>query len=264
MKVSACTHRSILVPCSLQNFNYQVDPYIGCGHYCYYCYALNHAETDWSKEIRIHSGITGQLEEELETILPQNIYLSYYTDPYQPCEAEYRQTRRVLKLFLQKGFSARILTKSDLVVRDVDLLAEMADAAVSVSVAFNDNRIRQQFEGHTIDTGTRIEALRKLRAAGIETNALICPVIPYITHVTPLIDMLAPHTDTIWIYGLSIQSRSDQNWQNLVGILDQHFLDLKEKVEQVVFSNDHPYWTQIRQDLEQLQKDRPLKLIIHL
>jgi DNA repair photolyase len=161
MRVSTCAHRPILVPCNLQNFDYQIDPYIGCGHYCCYCYALNQAETDWDKEILIHSDISGQLNEALATIPPQRIYLSYYTDPYQPCEAEHRQTRKVLTLFLERGFSASILTTSDMVVADMDLLREMPDASVSVSVAFNENRVRQQFEAHTIDTETRIEALRK-------------------------------------------------------------------------------------------------------
>ena len=101
---------------------------------------------------------------------------------------------RSLELFFEKGFSVSILTKSDLVVRDMDILQEMDQASVSVSVAFNDNQVRQQFEANTIDTEARIGALHKLREAGIKTSALICPVIPYITDVTPLINMLAPHT----------------------------------------------------------------------
>ena len=264
MRVSPCARRPVLVPCNLPNLDYQVDPYVGCGHYCYYCYALNQAEADWAKEIQMHSDIAGQLSEALETIPPQKIYLGYYTDPYQPCETEHRQTREALELISEKGFSASILTKSDRVTRDMDLLHRMKDASVSVSVAFNDNRVRRLFEAHTIDTEDRIEALRKLRASGIKTNALICPVVPYITDVPPLIDMLVPHTDTIWIYGLSMQARSDQNWQNLAGILDQHFIDLKDKIEEVVFSNEHSYWTQLRQKLAKLQKDQQLNLNIHL
>jgi DNA repair photolyase len=157
-----------------------------------------------------------------------------------------------------------MLTKSDLVVRDMDVLQEMDRASVSISVAFNDNRIRQQFETHTIDTEARIGALRKLREAGIRTSALICPVIPYITDVTPLIDMLVPYTDIIWIYGLSIKERSDQNWQNVQGILDRHFPNLIQQIETVIFSKDHSYWTQLRQKLLELQKDRQLSLNIHL
>ncbi len=264
MKVSTCSHRPLLVPCDLTNFDYQVDPYVGCGHYCYYCYALNQAETDWTKEIRIHDDIAGQLRGELKPISPQTIYMGYYTDPYQPCEAEYRQTRKVLELLLEKGFSVSILTKSDLVVRDMDVLQEMDDAAVSVSVAFNDNGIRQQFEANTINTEDRIKALGKLREAGVRTSALICPVIPYITDVTPLIDALASNTDEIWIYGLSIQERSDRNWQNVQGILNNYFPKLKEQIEAVIFSKDHSFWTQLRQNLTVMQKDRHLNLNIHV
>jgi len=264
MKVSTCSYRPILSPCGLKNLDYQVDTYVGCEHYCYYCYALNQAETDWTKEILINKDITGQLSGELEKISPQTIYMGYKTDPYQPCEAKYRQTRKALELFLEKGFSASILTKSDLIIRDMDVLQEMVSTSVSVSVAFNDNRIRQQFESNTIDTEARITALRKLRKADIKTSALICPVIPYITDVKPLIDMLAPHTDVIWIYGLSIQERSDQNWQNVQSILNRYFPNLKEQIEAVIFSKDHPYWIQLRQDLLEIQNDRQLNLSIHL
>jgi len=190
--------------------------------------------------------------------------MGYYSDPYQPCETEQCQTRKVLKLFLENGFSASILTKSDLVVRDMDLLKEMDHASVSVSVAFNDNHIRQAFEAKTIDTEDRIAALSRLREAGIKTSALICPVIPFITDVVPLIDMLEPHTDVIWIYGLSINERSDKNWQNIQDILNSHFPKLKEQIKSAVFSANHSYWIQLRQELEKLQNDRQLNLNIHL
>lgn len=264
MQVSTCSSRPILESCSLQTIDYQVDPYIGCEHYCYYCYILDQVETDWSKEILIHKDIAVQLSEELEKIPPQTIYMGHKTDPYQPCEDEYRQTRKVLELFLEKGFSASILTKSDLIIRDADVLREMDSAAVNVSVAFNDNNTRQQFEANTIETEARITALRKLKEAGITTGALICPVIPYITEVKPLIDMLAPCTDVIWIYGLSIRERTERNWQNVVSILDNHFPKLKEQIETVIFSRNHPYWIQLRQDLTELKKDRQLNLNIHL
>ncbi len=264
MKISTCSYRPILAPCGLENLDYQVDPYVGCEHYCYYCYALDRTETDWTREILIHEDITGQLDREISKIPPQTIYMGYKTDPYQPCEAEYRQTRKVLELFLKKGFSASILTKSDLIVRDTDILQEMDNASVSVSVAFNDNRTRELFEDNTMDTEARIAGLSKIREAGIRTSALLCPVIPYITDVVPLIDMLAPITDVIWIYGLSIKERSDRNWQNTQDILNRNFPDLKEQIETVIFSKDHSYWSQLRQELTELQKDRNLNLNIHL
>ena len=264
MKVSVCSKRPVLLPCGLEDFEYQVDTYVGCGHYCYYCYVLPQAETDWSREILIHEDIVDQLSQELDGIAPQKIYIGYHTDPYQPVEKEYRQTRKVLELFLKKGFSASILTKSDLVASDIDILQEMKDAAVSVSVAFTDNHTRNLFEANTIATGQRIEALRQLKEAGIKTGALLCPVIPYITDAVKLIDMLEPYADLIWIYGLSIINPSDQSWLNVQKILKSQYPDLVEKVESAVFSKSHDYWTQLRGELVALKDQRKLNLKIHL
>ena len=84
VKLSTCSNRPILAPCGLKDLKYQVDPYIGCEHYCYYCYALAQAETDWSQEILIHKDIVHHLSAELDKIPAQKIYMGYHTDPYQP------------------------------------------------------------------------------------------------------------------------------------------------------------------------------------
>jgi len=264
MNIKPCDNRSVLNPCTLEGRNYQVDPYIGCEHYCYYCYALNQAETDWSKEVLIHKDIISRLESELSEIEPQTIYMGWETDPYQPCEAEYRQTRQVLELLLKKGFSASILTKSDLVLRDMDLLQKMNEAGVSASVAFNDNRTRRLFEVNTMDNGKRIGALRQLKEAGIRSGALLCPVIPHITDAIQLIDMLEPITDVIWIYGLGMNDRSGRNWINMQKILSREFPDLLEQIEPAIFSKEHIYWAQLRDDLVTLKNDRQLNLNIRL
>lgn len=264
MKITHCSKRPILSQCQLKNFEYQIDTYIGCGHYCYYCYVLPQAETDWSQEIRIHNDIVGQLSKELEKIPPQTIYFGYHTDPYQPCEEEHLQTKKVLELLVKNGFSASILTKSDLVVRDLEIFQEMDNAAISVSVAFNDNQTRRLFEANTVDTERRIEALRKLKEAGVKTGALLCPVIPYVTDAISLIDKLEPYADVIWVYGLTINDRSDQNWLNISNIFrDQHH-DLLQKIDPVLFSKDHSYWKELRDSLTMLKNNRQLNMNIHL
>ena len=120
------------------------------------------------------------------------------------------------------------------------------------------------FEANTIDTEARIEALCKLREAGIKTNALICPVIPHITDVIKLVDMLAPYTDVIWIFRLNVEDHSGKIWNNILNILNNHFPNMKEEIETITFSKDHLYWTQLKQDLFELQKIRNLNLSIHL
>lgn len=264
MNIKICKNHSILNPCRLERINYQVDPYIGCQHYCYYCYALDQAQTDWRKEIRIYEDIAGQLEAELAEIPPQTIYMGWQTDAYQPVESEYRQTRQVIELLLKNGFSASILTKSDLVLRDMDLLQDMGNASVSFSLAFNDNPTRRLFEANTMTIERRIEALRQLKESGLRTGALLCPVIPYITDAVRLIDLLASCTDVIWIYGLNVNDRSGKTWLNMKKILNHEFPDLLGRIEAAVFSKEHPYWIQLRDSLNRIKHERQLNLNIHL
>ena len=110
----------MIEPCALQSlgFNYQIDPYVGCEHNCHYCYAQNQPDLDWENEIGICSDIK-KLAEELALLTPQKIYMGMKTDPYQPLEKEYNQTRAALELLKERGFSVCILTKSNLVIRDL-------------------------------------------------------------------------------------------------------------------------------------------------
>jgi len=76
--------------------------------------------------------------------------------------------------------------------------------------------------------------------------------------------MLNSHVDKIWIYTLSILNRFDHNWQNVEKILENHFSDFKEQIEAAVFSKDHSFWENLRQELLQMQKDYQLNLSIHV
>ncbi|MCP4590562.1 MAG: radical SAM protein [bacterium] len=264
MKISRCSTRPVLVPCGLENFEFQIDPYVGCEHLCHYCYVLDQAETDWSEEVLVHADIAGQLVVELEGIPAQTIYMGYHSDPYQPCESEQRQTRRVLELLLERGFSASILTKSDLVLRDMDILKQMPDANVSVSVAFSDDRIRQLFEAGTIETERRIDGLRQVRDAGIRTSAMLCPIIPHLTDPMPLLGALAPVAGRIRVYRLSVLMPTQRCWTNVQEILARHFVDLREDVESTVLDQEHPFWTKLRGDLQAAKEEMGLDLRIHV
>ena len=264
MRITTCTDRPILVPCGLDSFDHQIDPYVGCAHDCRYCYVLDQAETDWTEEIRIHRDLAGRLRAELEGIAPQTIYMGYHSDPYQPCEAERRQTRTVLEILLERGFSASILTKSDLVLRDVDIFREMAGASVGVSVAFGDDAVRRLFEGGTIETRRRIDALAELKSAGIGTSAMICPVIPLVTDVMPLLDAVAPHAGVIRVYGLSVRDPGQRCWRDVREILRRHFPEIREDVEAAVLAADHPGWSRLRRELFEVKERRSLDLRVHL
>ncbi len=264
MNVRLVSRRPVVQPCSLEGHAYQIDPYGGCEHLCSYCYALNRAETDWSREILTYQDILAQLGRELAGLEPQSIYVGWSSDPYQPAERAQRQTRRVLKMLASKGHSVCMLTKSGLVTRDVDLLATMPGSSAGVSLAFQDEQVRQLFEANAPPNEQRIAALRMLKKAGIRTYALICPVMPFITDVKRLVEMVAAWADTIWVYALSMATEDERNWRNVQGILDRHFSEMAELYRQIAFSAGHPYWADLRHDLEGFQAESGLDLRIKL
>ena len=125
MKVVQLTPSRVLEPSTLDFFGYEIGPYVGCEHRCLYCYTQNEPEIDWDHEVGVLPEIGPKLAKELDEIEPQVIFIGRDTDPYQPIEAEYRHTRTALEEMLKRGFSASILTKSDLVIRDLELLKKV-------------------------------------------------------------------------------------------------------------------------------------------
>jgi DNA repair photolyase len=216
------------------------------------------------QQILIYQDIADRLDQELAGLEPQPIYLGWNTDPYQPAEATHRQTWQALGLFAERGFSVCVLTKSDLVTRDLDRFLRMAGSSVGFSVAFQDEDVRRLFEANAPPNERRVRALKELKEAGIETYTLITPVMPFISDVESLIEMVAPYADTIWIYGLSMNAKEDRNWHNIQGILDCHFPEMTEQYRQIAFSADHPYWAEVRRTLERIQRERLLDLRIML
>jgi DNA repair photolyase len=260
MKVTKAVRQPILQPCSLEGHTYQIDPYMGCAHHCHYCYALNEAETDWTQEIRVYSDLAGQLQQELAALEPQDIYMGWATDPYQPVEEDHRQTRQALELLHDGGFPVCILTKSSLVTRDIDLLVRMPGSSAGFSLAFQDEEMRQLFELSTPPNAERVAALRALKEAGVRTYVLLCPVMPFLSDVDALIDRVAPYADTIWVYAVSMESEDNRNWRNVQRILDQHFPHLTESYREMAFSAEHSFWAELRHHLEKRQREEGLDL----
>lgn len=258
MKLIKTNKRNIIQPCGLDDFNYQIDPYLGCEHGCHYCYTQN--SFDWSDEIQTYENLKEKLTAELASFKPQKIYLGMNTDPYQPAEEEFRRTRKVLEVLHEHDFSVSILTKSNLVMRDVDILKDIPGASVGVSIAFQNDLEKKLFETNTVPNSDRISALKDLKREGIKTYALICPVMPYITDVHVLINQVRPYVDSIWIYPLKIDSVEDENWKSTRPILEQHFPDILEKFEEVVFSIDHVYWDELRRHLKDVNNDVVIRI----
>lgn len=171
-------------------FVYGVNPYRGCTHACAYCYARPYHEywglgagTDFDRKITVKINAASVLREELarEKHHGQMIVFSGATDAYQGIESRYRLTRACLEVCRDLGASVSIVTKSALVVRDIDVLVDIAahgDAEVFLSIPFPDDARARAMEPFATRPGRRFDAIRALSEAGIPTGVSLSPVIP--------------------------------------------------------------------------------------
>jgi DNA repair photolyase len=174
-------------------FNQSINAYRGCEHGCIYCFARpTHAYHDLSPgldfETRLFAKPDAALLLRAELMKPNYVVspiaLGTNTDPYQPIEREWRITRQIVELLAECRHPMMITTKSDRVVRDIDLLARMARdglVAVGISVTTLNPRILRTLEPRAPHPEKRIAAIAQLSAAGVPTHACISPIIPAIT-----------------------------------------------------------------------------------
>ena len=181
-------------------FDASVNPYRGCEHGCIYCFARpNHeylgfsAGLDFETRIMVKDDAPELLEKELSSRpwRPQVVALSGVTDPYQPIERRLGLTRRCLEVLAEFRNPTVIITKSDLVVRDADVLGPMAEwdgCAVFVSVTTLDSTLGRRLEPRAAQPGRRLRAIEQLSDSGIPTGVLAAPIIPGLTdHELPAI-----------------------------------------------------------------------------
>ncbi|MCA1658147.1 MAG: PA0069 family radical SAM protein, partial [Verrucomicrobiaceae bacterium] len=181
-------------------FETSINPYRGCEHGCIYCFARPTHEylgfsagLDFESRIMVKENAPVLLEAELSSPKwkPQVLMMSGITDCYQPVERRLRLTRRCLEVLAKFRNPVGILTKNRLVTRDIDILSELARHAavtVNLSVTTLDPDLQRILEPRTSPPAARLEAVSKLRGAGIPVGVMVAPVIPGITdHEIPAI-----------------------------------------------------------------------------
>jgi len=171
-------------------FRWSVNPYRGCQHGCAYCYARRTHEylglgagTDFETKITVKVNAPELLEQTLAAPRwpRETIAFSGVTDCYQPLEAVYQLTRRCLEACVRRANPVGVVTKSYLVVRDTDVLAELhrrAGAHVAFSIPFADPTVARRLEPHAPPPERQFEALRRLAEAGVPVGLILAPIIP--------------------------------------------------------------------------------------
>lgn len=169
--------RRALSPSGLPGIDYALNPYGGCEHGCVYCYApeLTHSEWDTWRVVKVKTNVASRLVKELPNVRGV-IGIGTTTDPYQNAESRFMLTRTCLGKLKERNMRIHIHTKSDLILRDVDLLKKM-EGDIGITITSLDDRISKRIEPGAPMPGTRLNVLRELTSEGLDTYALVGPVL---------------------------------------------------------------------------------------
>lgn len=181
--VSLKNCRTALNRSGIPGMDYCLNPYTGCAHACLYCYAacmkrLAGPDRRWGTFVEVKANFAARLAAELRRRRRGRVMLASVTDAYQPAEERFALTRTCLEILAESPLEVAVLTKSDLVVRDVDLLSRLPRASVGFSLTVADDALARLLEPGAPPTSARLAALASLSRAGVQTWAFIAPVIP--------------------------------------------------------------------------------------
>ncbi|MCS7138541.1 MAG: radical SAM protein [Crenarchaeota archaeon] len=155
---------------------YSFSPYTGCGHKCTYCYITSYIPRAFQPRVK---GFTiTQLERELKSLdKSKPISIANSSDPYTPGEVQNLLMREVLPVFIRNGFRLLIVTKSDIVVRDIDILSK-GKVCVSITITTLEEKTAKRLEPNAPSPLRRLKALKSLSNAGIPTLVRLDPIVP--------------------------------------------------------------------------------------
>lgn len=212
-------------------YSYDLNIYRGCSHQCQYCYALySHkymeADNEFFNKVFIKTNIVENLDRELSSKRwkPNIINLGGVCDSYQPIEIKYELMRGVLKTLIKYKNPFTISTKSDLILRDLDLLEQLADLTytnVALTITTLDEKIRKKIEPFSVDSDRRFKVLEKLKDTKISTGLHIMPTLPFITATKDNLDRLLARAkeckvDYVLVSGLNLRGPTRPHFLNFV------------------------------------------------
>ena len=216
-----------------------INVYRGCTHGCIYCdsrsscYQMDHAFEDVAVKQNAPELLESALRRKRRRCM---IGTGSMCDPYLPLEAETRLTRRCLEVIADQGFGVSVLTKSDLILRDIDLLSQInrrGKAVVCTTLTTYDEDLCRLLEPNVCTTRRRFEMLRAMKDAGVRTGVWLCPTLPFLTdteeNLRGLLDYcLDAGVEVIVHFGMGLTLR-DGNRQYFYDRLDQLFPGMKSR-----------------------------------
>jgi DNA repair photolyase len=243
MKIKEIKTKSIIVKSNLPDGDFVINPYIGCMHGCKYCYArfmkrfTGHTEP-WGSFVDIKINTPDLIPKNTNKYREKSITISSVTDPYQPIERKYKITRKILERLIPLQPHLDLITKSDLVVRDIDLFKQFKNCIVALSFSITDEKLRKQIELLSSSTEQKIDALKELNKAKIPTALFISPIFPQITDWGKIINQTKSFVDEYWFENLNFYPSIKGD---IFRFLRKNTPELVEKYKEI-YSKNSDYW----------------------
>ena len=259
MEIKKVLCKTILSKSKLYDSDFSINPYRGCSNNCLYCYApyILREGRKWGTFIDVKINAPEALEKELKKKNSGNILLSSVTDPYQALERKYEITRKILEKLKNTKFFVSILTKSSLVLRDIDLLKQM-NCEVGLTITTLNDNIRKLFEPNASPVEERLNALRQLKDAGIRIYIFFGPILPFISDrdiENTLKKFAELNPGRIYFDKLNVKNIFHR--KKIKSFLEENYIDMANKWEEAISSEE--YYRKLKERIIEICKNLNLK-----
>ena len=235
--------KTILTKSNLPIGDYSINPYVGCTHSCKYCYACfmkrfsNHAE-EWGTfiDVKLWSEIKNP-----QKYSGKSFFMSSVTDPYNPQEEKFQRTRKFLEAFQGVDINLSIQTKSDLILRDLDLIKTFKNVRVGFSINTLDENFKNDMD-KAASIERRLFAMKKFHDAAIRTVCFISPIFPGITDAEKIIDAVKSQCNFIWLENLNLRGEYKPKILNYV---KEKFPQHAELYREIYARKNFSYWAEL-------------------
>ena len=251
--------KSIITESHLPESDYVINPYVGCSHACIYCYACfmkkftNHDEK-WGDFVDVKINAPELIPKNKDKYKGKSIFISSVTDPYLQLEGKYKLTRQILEKLVGWDSNFGIQTKSDLILRDLDIIKKLKNCEVGFTITTTDDNLRKEIEPFTATVENRIKALRELKNAGIKTYVFIGPILPYFTDWKDIVLNTKDFVDHYLFENLNVKGII---WYSIEKWLKEEHPELLQKYIEI-YSTKNNYWIDVKNEIESFCKEQKI------
>lgn len=240
--------KDLVIKSNLPASDYVINPYVGCPHGCKYCYACfmkrftKHSE-EWGSFIDIKRCDKAISKKKLQG---KSVFLSSVTDCYNPYEEKYGSTRKILEQLISIDCELNISTKSNLILRDINLLKQCKNLKVSISINTLDEQFKKDMDNAS-SISERLNTLKVLHENGIYSVLFMSPIFPGITDFRKIIENSKDFVDEYWFENLNLRGNYKEG---ILHYIKKSYSELMELYSEIYLQGKMEYWRDLAVDIE--------------